>query len=156
MLKYRGSSLIRSGFIGVVLIVLVIAVGLQPETTSLPWATSIKHQALFTEAGGLVPGNDVKVSGVKVGTVSSVALQRGKALVTFMVNGNVRLGLGHHRAHPHRNAAGSAGADAGVRRQGHPEVRRRDSGVPHRSAVFVDRRRSASSPRTPPIPTPRR
>jgi phospholipid/cholesterol/gamma-HCH transport system substrate-binding protein len=32
-------------------------------------ATSIKHQALFTEAGGMVPGNDVTVSGVKVGTV---------------------------------------------------------------------------------------
>jgi phospholipid/cholesterol/gamma-HCH transport system substrate-binding protein len=31
MLKYRGSSLIRSGFLGVVLIILVIAVGLQPE-----------------------------------------------------------------------------------------------------------------------------
>ena len=91
MLKYRGSSLIRSGFIGLALIILVIAVGLQPERI-LTWATSIKHQALFTEAGGLVPGNDVKVSGVKVGTVTDVALQRGKALVTFMVKGSVRLG----------------------------------------------------------------
>lgn len=91
MLKYRGSSLIRSGFIGVALIILVIAVGLQPERI-LTWATSIKHQALFTEAGGLVPGNDVKVSGVKVGNVTDVALQRGKALVTFMVKGSVRLG----------------------------------------------------------------
>jgi NAD(P)-dependent dehydrogenase (short-subunit alcohol dehydrogenase family) len=47
---------------------------------------------LFTEAGGIAPGNDVKVSGVKVGTVSDVALREGKALVTFMVNGKVRLG----------------------------------------------------------------
>ncbi len=31
MLKYRGTHLIRAGFIGVVLIMLVIAVGLQPE-----------------------------------------------------------------------------------------------------------------------------
>ena len=31
MNKYRGSNLIRAGFIGVVLIILVIAVGLQPE-----------------------------------------------------------------------------------------------------------------------------
>ena len=91
MLKYRGSSLIRSGFIGLVLILLVITVGLAPQKL-ISWATSIKHQALFTEAGGLVPGNDVKVSGVKVGTVSDVALQRGKALVTFLVNGGVHLG----------------------------------------------------------------
>ena len=91
MLKYRGSNLIRSGVIGLVLILLVITVGLQPQRL---WtmATSIRHQALFTEAGGLAPGNDVKVSGVKVGTVSDVALRKGKVLVTFMVNGNVRLG----------------------------------------------------------------
>jgi phospholipid/cholesterol/gamma-HCH transport system substrate-binding protein len=91
MLKYRGSSLIRSGFIGLALIVLVITVGLAPERI-LTWATSVKHQALFTEAGGLQTGNDVKVSGVKVGTVSDVSLDHGKALVTFMVEGNVRLG----------------------------------------------------------------
>ncbi|TDO11994.1 phospholipid/cholesterol/gamma-HCH transport system substrate-binding protein [Mycobacterium sp. BK086] len=91
MLKYRGSSLIRAGFIGLALIVLVITIGLQPERLA-SLATSIRHQALFTEAGGLQPGNDVKVSGVKVGTVSDVSLQHGKALVTFLVKGSVRLG----------------------------------------------------------------
>ena len=91
MLKYRGSSLIRSGFIGLMLIVLIITVGLAPERI-VTWATSVKHQALFTEAGGLQSGNDVKVSGVKVGTVSDVSLDHGKALVTFMVKGSVRLG----------------------------------------------------------------
>jgi phospholipid/cholesterol/gamma-HCH transport system substrate-binding protein len=91
MLKYRGLQHIRSGFIGLVLIVLVIAVGLQTEEL---WsmATSIRHQALFAEAGGLTPGNDVKVSGVKVGTVSDVALSHGKALVTFRVDSKVHLG----------------------------------------------------------------
>ena len=39
MLKYRGSKLIKAGFIGVVLIILVIAVGLQPERL-MSWATS--------------------------------------------------------------------------------------------------------------------
>ncbi len=91
MLKYRGSALIRSGFIGLTLIVLIITMGLSPERL-VSLATSVKHQALFTEAGGLQAGNDVKVSGVKVGTVSDVSLQRGKALVTFLVKGTVRLG----------------------------------------------------------------
>lgn len=91
MLKYRGSSLARAGFIGVVLIVLVIAIGLQPERL---WslATSIKYQALFVEAGGLTSGNDVKVSGMKVGSVTDVALSKGKALVTFNIDSGVRLG----------------------------------------------------------------
>lgn len=91
MLKYRGSSLVRSGFIGLALIILVISIGLQPQRL-MNLATSIRHQALFAEAGGLAPGNDVKVSGVKVGTVSDVSLRDGRALVTFMVNGTARLG----------------------------------------------------------------
>ena len=89
--RYRGSKLIRSGFIGLALILLVITVGLQPQRL-VELATSIRHQALFADAGGLSPGNDVRVSGVKVGTVSDVSLQRGRALVTFMVDGRVRLG----------------------------------------------------------------
>ena len=91
MLRYRGNQLVRAGFIGAVLIVLVIAVGLQPQRlTAL--ATSVRHQALFSEAGGLANGNVVTVSGIKVGTVTDVALRSGDALVTFTVNGNVGLG----------------------------------------------------------------
>jgi len=91
MLKYRGAQLIRSGIIGLTLIVLIIVVGLQTQWL-LALATSIHHEALFLEAGGLAAGNDVKVSGVKVGTVSDVSLQQGKARVRFTVDGKVRLG----------------------------------------------------------------
>lgn len=91
MLKYRGSRLARSGLIGLILIVLVIAVGLQPQTL---WsmATSIKYRALFAEAGGLTTGNDVKVSGVTKGSVTDVTLSHGKALVTFTLDSGVHLG----------------------------------------------------------------
>ncbi|MCV7359718.1 MCE family protein [Mycolicibacterium fluoranthenivorans] len=91
MLKYRGSQLVRSGLIGIVLIVLIVAVGLQPQAL-LSWATSIKYQALFAEAGGLTAGNDVKVSGVTKGAVTDVSLSHGKALVTFTLDSTVRLG----------------------------------------------------------------
>jgi phospholipid/cholesterol/gamma-HCH transport system substrate-binding protein len=91
MIKYRGAKLIRVGFIGVVLMMLIIAVGLQPERL-VNWATSIRHQAVFTEAGGLSQGNAVKISGVKVGTVSGVSLHHGKAVVDFTVDGTVSLG----------------------------------------------------------------
>lgn len=91
MLKYRGAHLIRSGLIGIVLIVLVIAVGLQPQAL-WSWASSVKYHAQFTEAGGLTTGNDVKVSGVTKGTVIDVALKHGKALVTFTLDSKVRLG----------------------------------------------------------------
>ena len=91
MLKYRDAKHIRSGFIGAVLIMLIIAVGLAPERL-VSWATTIHYQALFSEAGGIAAGNNVLVSGVKVGTVSEVSLHDGEALVTFGASGKVRLG----------------------------------------------------------------
>ena len=91
MLKYRDAKHIRSGLIGVVLIALVVGVGLSPDRL-ISWATTIHYQALFSEAGGITVGNKVLVSGVKVGTVSDVALQDGQALVSFGVSGKVRLG----------------------------------------------------------------
>ena len=97
MLKYRGSHLLRAGFIGVVVIALGVAVGLQPHRL-LTWATQVKYQALFGEAGGLVVGNDVSVSGTKVGSVRGVDIHQGKALVTFSVDGKVQLGS-HTTAH---------------------------------------------------------
>ncbi|HEX9833348.1 MAG TPA: MCE family protein [Mycobacterium sp.] len=91
MLKYRGTQLIRAGFMGVVLAVLLVAVGLAPERLA-SWATAIRYQAQFADAGGVIAGNDVTISGIKVGTVSDVSLQGRNALVTFTIDGSVPLG----------------------------------------------------------------
>lgn len=91
MLKYRRHSLIRVGFLGATLILLVIAVGLQPERI-ITWASSIRYSAVFAEAGGLAPGNDVTIGGMKVGSVTAMRLEQGDVAVTFHVRGNVRLG----------------------------------------------------------------
>ncbi|MGU3501086.1 MCE family protein [Mycobacterium sp. C31M] len=91
MLKYRGASLVKAGFMGTILLVLVIAVGLQPEKL-VQWATSVRHQALFSEAGGITIGNDVTLSGIKIGSVTDVSLQDGDALVTFTTAGKYPLG----------------------------------------------------------------
>jgi phospholipid/cholesterol/gamma-HCH transport system substrate-binding protein len=91
MLKYRASNLYRAGFIGAVLIMLVIVVGLQPERLT-QLATSVRHQALFSEAGGITVGNDVTISGIKIGSVTGVSLDNGDALVTFTTAGKYQLG----------------------------------------------------------------
>lgn len=91
MIKYRGMRLMRAGFIGVALIVLVVALGLQPERI-INWASAIRYQAVFAEAGGLAAGAEVKIAGVKVGAVTRVALSRGDALVDFTVASGVTLG----------------------------------------------------------------
>lgn len=91
MLKYRGANLIKAGIMGVILIVLVISVGLQPEKL-IQWATSVRHQALFTEAGGIAVGNDVTMSGIKIGSVTDVSLENGDALVKFTTAGKYPVG----------------------------------------------------------------
>ncbi|OBA84345.1 mammalian cell entry protein [Mycobacterium sp. 1164966.3] len=91
MRKYHGAGLFKAGFIGAVLIVLVILVGLSPERL-ISMATAVRYQALFSEAGGLAAGNPVTVSGIKVGSVSNVALRNGDALVTFTIKANIPLG----------------------------------------------------------------
>ncbi|CAN7546655.1 MCE family protein [Mycolicibacterium frederiksbergense] len=91
MLKYRGANLIKAGIMGVVLIVLVISVGLQPEKL-IQWATSVRYQALFTEAGGIAVGNDVTMSGIKIGSVTDVSLENGDALVKFTTAGKYPVG----------------------------------------------------------------
>ena len=91
MLKYRGTGLIKAGFIGAVLIGMLILVGLSPDRI-VALATNVRYQAMFAEAGGLATGNAVTVSGIKVGTVSDVSLHDGDALVTFTMKGSVPLG----------------------------------------------------------------
>lgn len=91
MIKYRGTQLVRAGFIAVTLMALVIAIGLAPERI-VDWASTIRYQAVFEEGGGLAAGAPVKIAGVKVGTVSAVSLSHGDARVDFTVKSGVSLG----------------------------------------------------------------
>lgn len=90
MLRYRRAGVAKFGFIGAVLILLIIAVGLNPQRIE-SWATDVRYRAMFAEAGGLAPGADVTLSGITVGTVSDVSLVRGLAEVTLTVDSTVRL-----------------------------------------------------------------
>jgi ABC-type transport system involved in resistance to organic solvents, periplasmic component len=135
MLKYRGGELIRPGFIGIVLVVLVIAVGLNPERL-VSLATDVRYQAEFTDAGGVAVGNDVTVSGMKVGTVTDVELRGRHALVTFAVDGTVSLGS-ETTAHIRTGTlAGAARAHPGVARLRNDAADGRDPGVAHRGSVL--------------------
>jgi phospholipid/cholesterol/gamma-HCH transport system substrate-binding protein len=91
MLKYRGIRMLKPGAIGVVVIILICIIGLTSQDL-INRATCVRYQAQFTDAGGLTVGNDVTRSGFKIGTVSDIDLDRGKALVTFLVDGRYQLG----------------------------------------------------------------
>ena len=67
---------------------IVIAVGLRPEQL-VSMASELRYQALFAQAGGLAVGNDVIMSGVKVGAVSDVTLHDGRAFVRFSLDDDI-------------------------------------------------------------------
>jgi phospholipid/cholesterol/gamma-HCH transport system substrate-binding protein len=59
----------------------------------LPVISSGKyHSAYFAEAGGLTPGAEVQVAGMRVGSVNSVTLDGDRVLVKFKVADHIRLG----------------------------------------------------------------
>lgn len=91
MFRYRGKHLLRHGLVGIVLILCVISLGLQSQQV-IAWGTTVRYQAVFSEAGGLETGDEVLVSGVRAGTVTAVELRRGEALVRFTVDESIRLG----------------------------------------------------------------
>jgi ABC-type transporter Mla subunit MlaD len=67
--------------------------------TSLPfWPQGRNYEAFFTDAAGIAPGNDVSVSGIKVGHVESVGLAGTAAKVKFTVDRKVRVGGGAERS----------------------------------------------------------
>lgn len=59
----------------------------------LPFVNSNRqYSAYFAEAGGLLAGSPVQVSGFKAGKVNTIDLDGARVLVTFEVDKNIRLG----------------------------------------------------------------
>lgn len=84
-------SATRSGIFGVVLVACLVVVAF--GYASLPFFPQGQtYHAYFGDAGGVTPGNDVTVSGIKVGSVGSVELANASAKVTFTVDRTVRVG----------------------------------------------------------------
>ncbi|WP_113963463.1 MCE family protein [Mycobacterium shimoidei] len=82
---------LRTGIFGLVLVVCLVLVAF--GYTQLPfWPQGRIYEAYFADAGGITPGNDVYVSGIKVGQVKSVALAGETAKVSFTVDRRIRVG----------------------------------------------------------------
>jgi phospholipid/cholesterol/gamma-HCH transport system substrate-binding protein len=85
----RNPLVIGAAGIGFIVILLLLALNYD----KLPFFSSgTDYSAYFAEAGGLAPGNEVRVSGYRVGQVSDVDLDGSRVLVKFNVASGVRLG----------------------------------------------------------------
>lgn len=86
-----GSNPIRTGIFGIVIVACLVLVSF--GYTGLPFFPQGRnYEAFFTDAGGITPGSDVNVSGIKVGQVSGVSLAGQSAKVTFTVDRAVKVG----------------------------------------------------------------
>lgn len=82
------------------LVICAVGVGMTAAITigalnydKLPFINSNKHYSgYFNEAGGLIPGAAVQVSGLRVGQVDDVTLDGSRVMVSFHVDKSIRLG----------------------------------------------------------------
>jgi phospholipid/cholesterol/gamma-HCH transport system substrate-binding protein len=80
---------------------LVVMVG------NLTFGASKPYKAEFVDATGVVKGDDVRVAGVKVGSVTDIEIiDRTRALVSFDVDSDVSVNLATHAAIRYRNLVG--------------------------------------------------
>ena len=81
--------------------VLVVTIG------NLDFGSSREYKAEFTDATGVNKGDDIRVAGVRVGTVSDVEIvDRTRALITFSVDRDTSVNGGTNAAIRYRNLVG--------------------------------------------------
>ncbi|MGW6376842.1 MCE family protein [Rhodococcus sp. NPDC055112] len=91
MTKPRERDPVQIGIIGLVVAGSLVIAGMQYD--QLPFISGGgQYTAHFADAGGLMTGDEVTVSGVNVGTVDKVDLDGPQVLVTFTVQDGIALG----------------------------------------------------------------
>lgn len=79
------------GAVGITLVTAIVVAAFLYDKLPFIKGTS-NYSAYFSEAGGIKPGSDVRVSGMDVGRVSRIKLEGNQVLVTFTVRNGVDLG----------------------------------------------------------------
>jgi phospholipid/cholesterol/gamma-HCH transport system substrate-binding protein len=82
---------IAVGCVGILVVVLGVVAAFSYDRLPIIKGTT-DYSAYFSEAGGIKPGSDVRVSGMSVGRVGDVHLDGTKVLVDFTVRNGVELG----------------------------------------------------------------
>ncbi|MGX9674817.1 MCE family protein [Mycobacterium sp. HM-7] len=82
---------LRTGILGVFIVVCLVLISF--GYTGLPFYPQGKnYSAYFGDAGGITPGSDVRVAGIKVGKVGDVELAGTSAKVNFTVDRQIVVG----------------------------------------------------------------
>lgn len=90
MTPFRDRNPVVVGAVGLGTIAALLLLAFNIE--SLPLLAGQAHSAALSEAGGLKPGDDVRIAGVKVGKVTGVDLEGSHVRVDFRVDRSTQLG----------------------------------------------------------------
>jgi phospholipid/cholesterol/gamma-HCH transport system substrate-binding protein len=87
----NGRNTVRIGITGLAVVLALVLLALNSGSIIRALTTTTYH-ADFAEAGGLAPGDTVRIAGLVMGTVDSVELQGSHVAVTFSVRHGGHLG----------------------------------------------------------------
>jgi virulence factor Mce-like protein len=91
MKPFRERNPVPIGIIGIVVILLLLLLSF--NANALPFiGGGTTYHADFSDAGGLKSGDDVRIAGVKVGKVGSVALEGAMVRVAFQISTSAHIG----------------------------------------------------------------
>lgn len=79
-------QLVRIAVLGIAVLVLGFTVAINFQRLPMVGGGT-EYRAEFSDASGLVPGEEVRVAGIKVGQVTDITLGRARAVVTFRIKG---------------------------------------------------------------------
>lgn len=82
----EGSNRVRSGLMGVILLVVVIGVGQSFASVPMLFATPT-YYAEFSDTGGINNGDNVRIAGVDVGVVRSLDISGDKVVIGYSLDG---------------------------------------------------------------------
>ena len=91
MTPFRERNPVVIGAVGLTVIALLILAAFNVQNLPLIGGGTT-YSAAFTEAGGIKPGDEVRIAGVKVGQVEDVGLQGDHVRVAFRITGDPRFG----------------------------------------------------------------
>jgi len=88
--SFRERSPVRIGVVGLLVVAVVLAVLFNAHAV-VARVNSYQLEAMFSEAGNLQPGNDVRLAGRPIGTVTSVELAGSAVLVKMDIHRGIAL-----------------------------------------------------------------
>jgi len=90
MKSFRERNQIAVGLVSILVLALIFLVAF--DLKSLPFVSkSYTLTAEFADAAGLAPGDDVRVAGLKIGTVKGVKLAGDRVLVTLQLQHGIKI-----------------------------------------------------------------